>query len=70
MSQNKKFSLMDLNATTQGDFVKTVGPVFEHSPWIADTTWSKRPFDDLAQLEELTDRVLEAVSWSELLAAP
>jgi len=32
------------------DFVSLVGPVFEHSPWIADAAWSKRPFSNVEQL--------------------
>src|SRR5207302_11198485 len=27
-------------------------PVFEHSPWIAEAAWSKRPFADLESLHE------------------
>ncbi len=34
----------DLNAGTREDFVAHVGPVFEHSPWIAEVTWGQRPF--------------------------
>ena len=39
-----------VNQGTLADFVARVGPVFEHSPWIAERTWSQRPFasrDDL-----------------------
>src|SRR5580658_7840691 len=39
--------LNELNCT---EFVSIVGPVFEHSPWIAEKTWLKRPF---AGIEEL-----------------
>ena len=27
-----------------------VGPVFEHSPWIAELTWAKRPFESVGAL--------------------
>jgi OHCU decarboxylase len=37
-------SLSAVNELEQGDFVRLIGPVFEHSPWIAEETWSKRPF--------------------------
>jgi 2-oxo-4-hydroxy-4-carboxy-5-ureidoimidazoline decarboxylase len=43
-------SLEQLNALSRGDFVRLIGPAFEHSPWIADTTWPGRPF---ASREEL-----------------
>jgi 2-oxo-4-hydroxy-4-carboxy-5-ureidoimidazoline decarboxylase len=29
-------------------FVERFGPVFEHSPWVAERAWQKRPFADLA----------------------
>ena len=41
-----------LNAGTQAQFVARLGAVYEHSPWIAEAAWAKRPFrdrDDLAR---------------------
>ena len=43
-------TLAELNAFAQNDFVRVVGPVFEHSPWIAGATWDKRPFPGLEKL--------------------
>jgi OHCU decarboxylase len=37
-------SLAALNQSDPLDFVRTCGPLFEHSPWIAERTCSKRPF--------------------------
>ena len=34
----------DVNALDQASFVKQVGWVFEHSPWVAERAWPKRPF--------------------------
>lgn len=28
-------------------FVERLGPVFEHSPWVAEAAWESRPFADL-----------------------
>ncbi len=39
-----------LNELIREDFVRLVGPVFEHSPWIAELTWAKRPFESAAAL--------------------
>lgn len=50
MSQNKKISIADLNATTPDEFVRIVGPVFEHSPWIAELAWAKKPFPNFDEL--------------------
>lgn len=37
-------SLAALNACERADFVRQLGHLFEHSPWVADETWAKRPF--------------------------
>lgn len=43
-------TLSQLNQSVQTEFVRVIGPVFEHSPWIAETTWAKRPFANREQL--------------------
>lgn len=43
-------NLRELNALNREEFTRVIGPVFEHSPWIAEKTWKSRPFqsrDDL-----------------------
>jgi 2-oxo-4-hydroxy-4-carboxy-5-ureidoimidazoline decarboxylase len=47
-----------LNFLSRDEFIRIVGPVFEHSPWIAEATWSKRPF---ASVEELHQALCETV---------
>jgi len=47
---NSKTPLPKLNAMSQADFVNVCGGFFEHSPWIAERTWSKRPFASLDAL--------------------
>ena len=39
-----------LNSSSREEFVRVIGPVFEHSPWIAEATWPQRPFASVAQL--------------------
>jgi len=56
-----KFSLSELNTLSVADFVKVVGPIFEHSPWIAASAAHRRPFADWAALLE-TMRGIVAVS--------
>jgi 2-oxo-4-hydroxy-4-carboxy-5-ureidoimidazoline decarboxylase len=34
----------ELNELSREDFLRLIGPVFEHSVWIAELTWTKRPF--------------------------
>ena len=43
-------NLAQLNALDRGAFVGALGGVFEHSPWVADAAWPKRPFAGLAAL--------------------
>ena len=33
-------------------FVAAAGPVFEHSPWIAERAWARRPFASVTDLHE------------------
>lgn len=42
--------LDELNSFDRATFVATLGHLFEHSPWVADETWAKRPFRDAREL--------------------
>ena len=44
-------TMEQINATNQSDFVSLLAGTYEHSPWIAEQAWSKRPFKSLAQLK-------------------
>jgi N-carbamoyl-L-amino-acid hydrolase len=46
-------TLARLNASTQAEFTRALDGVYEHSPWIADAAWAKRPFASLAQLKHV-----------------
>ena len=43
-------TISQLNQLGQAVFIRVVGPVFEHSPWIAEAAWLEKPFASLAQL--------------------
>ena len=51
-------ALAELNQLNEAEFTRIVGPVFEHSPWIAEATWSRRPF---ATAEELRAALCQTV---------
>ena len=51
--------LAKINALLRDDFVRLVGPVFEHSPWIAEATWAMQPF---ASVEELHRALCQTVA--------
>jgi 2-oxo-4-hydroxy-4-carboxy-5-ureidoimidazoline decarboxylase len=39
-----------LNELSREAFVRVIGPVFEHSPWITEQTWAQRPFESSGAL--------------------
>ena len=43
-------NLQDLNGLERAEFTGVIGPVFEHSPWIAEKTWEQRPFSSREHL--------------------
>ena len=53
-------TLEQINATNQPDFVKLLDGTYEHSPWIAEQAWSKRPFKSLVQLKLALVEVVRA----------
>ena len=44
-------TLQQLNAATQAEFTTLLAGTYEHSPWIAEAAWHKRPFASLAALK-------------------
>ena len=44
-------TLSQLNAASQAEFVHLLEGSYEHSPWIAEQAWTRRPFASLAQLK-------------------
>ena len=61
-------TLTELNALSREAFVHVVGPVFEHSPWIAEATWAKHPFTNLEQLYAALCQTVRDASASQKLA--
>jgi 2-oxo-4-hydroxy-4-carboxy-5-ureidoimidazoline decarboxylase len=43
-------TLSQLNELNCTEFVSIIGPVFEHSSWIAEKAWSKKPFAGIHEL--------------------
>jgi 2-oxo-4-hydroxy-4-carboxy-5-ureidoimidazoline decarboxylase len=46
-----KLAIADVDAMEAETFVAALGPVVEHSPWVAQEAWRHRPFGSLASLE-------------------
>jgi 2-oxo-4-hydroxy-4-carboxy-5-ureidoimidazoline decarboxylase len=63
-----KIPLAQLNSLSCAEFVALVGPVFEHSPWIAEAAWARRPFRTVAELHEVMCTIVQSVSEENQLA--
>ena len=61
-------TLDQLNALPQGEFAAALGAIFEHSPWIPERTWARRPFDGVDALHAALCATLAASSADEQLA--
>jgi 2-oxo-4-hydroxy-4-carboxy-5-ureidoimidazoline decarboxylase len=56
-----RLEISQVNSLSRDEFVRAIGPVFEHSPWIAELTWPKKPFASAAHLHRtLCDTVAHA----------
>lgn len=62
-----QLTLETLNQMNQATFTETIGWVFEHSPWIANLAWNKRPFSSLSNLHLTMMKVVEGASIEEKL---
>jgi 2-oxo-4-hydroxy-4-carboxy-5-ureidoimidazoline decarboxylase len=61
-------TLAALNALDEAGFVAALGHLFEHSPWVAQLTWPRRPFRDVAQLQAELTATMRAASRERQLA--
>ncbi len=60
--------LSHVNALSEEDFVRIVGPVFEHSPWIAERAAPQRPFASVDALHAALCEVVRRAGEDEQLA--
>ncbi|HEV2804251.1 MAG TPA: 2-oxo-4-hydroxy-4-carboxy-5-ureidoimidazoline decarboxylase [Chthoniobacterales bacterium] len=60
--------LAELNALDRVEFVRAVGPVFEHSPWVAARTESQRPFESREALHAALVATVRSASEDEKLS--
>ncbi len=61
-------TLKQLNAAPQAEFTALLAGTYEHSPWIAELAWAKRPFKSLAQLKHAFAEVVRAAGRDAQLA--
>ena len=55
-------SIAALNAADRATFVAAVGFAFEHSPWIAEAAWERRPFANRDELHAAMVRAVDQAS--------
>ena len=58
----------DLNALDRADFIAALGWIFEDSPWVAERTWTARPFVNVDALHSAMIRQLMRANREEQLA--
>ena len=51
MHPTPTLTLAQLNAATQAEFTALLDGTYEHSPWVAQAAWARRPFQSLAHLK-------------------
>jgi OHCU decarboxylase len=64
----KQLTLDEINGLDQESFVRTLGSLFEGSPWIARQAWHARPFTSLTQLYEALCQVMYQAPLEQQLA--
>jgi 2-oxo-4-hydroxy-4-carboxy-5-ureidoimidazoline decarboxylase len=61
-------TLEELSDLDQAAFVEAVGWVFEHSPWVAERSWRRRPFGSFQALHRAMISEVETASYEQQLA--
>ena len=61
-------ALQALTGMDRAAFTAALGPIFEHTPWVAEAAWARRPFDDVDTLHAAMMAVLRAAPAGEQLA--
>jgi 2-oxo-4-hydroxy-4-carboxy-5-ureidoimidazoline decarboxylase len=61
-------ALSRLNQLDRAEFAVIVGPVFENSPWIAETAWLKRPFAAVAELHRALCQIVRDAALDKQIA--
>lgn len=60
--------LADVNALHRDKFVRVIGPVFEHSPWVAERAFAQRPFASRDDLHAAMCNIVRAATTDEKLS--
>jgi 2-oxo-4-hydroxy-4-carboxy-5-ureidoimidazoline decarboxylase len=61
-------SLDELNRATPAEFSRAFGPVYEHSPWVAERAYARRPFGSRMDVQLALYGAVQSASDAEKLA--
>jgi OHCU decarboxylase len=61
-------TLAEINAAPLSAFVARLGGVFEHSPWVAERAWKRKPFQSVDALHQAMMQVVSQAKTDEQLA--
>ena len=61
-------TLDQINAADRAEFTAALGHLFEHSPWVAEEAWARRPFRDVAELHAALCAAMRAAPVARQLA--
>lgn len=61
-------TLAAINAMPRDEFVRCLGDVFEHSPWVAERAFDKRPFADIGGLHAAMFEAIQTSAFARQLA--
>jgi 2-oxo-4-hydroxy-4-carboxy-5-ureidoimidazoline decarboxylase len=61
-------TLAALNAADKAQFVAALGAIYEHSPWVAEAAFAKKPFPSLAALHEAMAAAVRSADGAKTLA--
>src|SRR5258706_11949650 len=65
---SRRMNLPQVNVLTLAQFVARFGGVFEHSPWVAERAWRRRPFESLDLLHASMMQAVGGAAGQEQLA--
>lgn len=67
IANQTNIALAEISVLPQADFVARLGDIFEHSPWIPERAWTRRPFASVEALHNAMLDVLNTASVDEQL---
>ena len=63
--KERKYTIVQLNKMSQGEFTDALGEIWEETPEIAERAWDNKPFKDLNALHRAMVAVVDSMSEAE-----